>query len=186
MSYSQHFEQWLPNPFEEVFAFFSDPDNLPRLMPAWQKARMEKASIVPAPTPAASTTLPAKAAGEGTRVTLSFLPFPHSPFRISWESEITEFSWKGYFCDRQLKGPFASWNHCHRLRAVDRAGIDMTLIVDHVDYELPFGALGKFAHSVFLRRQIQETFAFRQQEIVRIFSQLTPEPRRHYPHSQAC
>jgi ligand-binding SRPBCC domain-containing protein len=63
--------------------------------------------------------------------------------------------------------------------------MDMTLIVDQVEYEMPFGPLGRVAHKVFLRRQIQETFAFRQQEIARIFGQLTPEPRRQYPHSQA-
>jgi ligand-binding SRPBCC domain-containing protein len=185
MSYSHHFEQWLPNPVEEVFAFFTDPDNLPRLMPVWQKARIEKASIVPAPRAGASASSPAKAAGEGTRLTLSFLPFPLSPFRIRWESEITEFSWKGHFCDRQVRGPFAFWKHCHRLRGVDGGGMDMTLIVDQVEYEMPFGPLGRVAHKVFLRRLIQETFAFRQQEIARIFGQLTPEPRRQYPHSQA-
>ncbi len=33
-------EQWLPFPVELVFAFFAYPENLPRLMPAWQKARI--------------------------------------------------------------------------------------------------------------------------------------------------
>ena len=30
-------EQWLPYPVEPVFAFFANPENLPRLMPKWQK-----------------------------------------------------------------------------------------------------------------------------------------------------
>ena len=42
-------EQWLPYPIETVFAFFANPENLPPLMPAWQKARIEKLSIVPPP-----------------------------------------------------------------------------------------------------------------------------------------
>ena len=185
MSYSHHFEQWLSNPVEDVFAFFANPDNLPLLMPPWQKARIEKSTIVPAPRAGASVASSARAAGAGTRLTLSFRPFPLSPVRVHWELEITEFSWEGHFCDRQISGPFEFWRHCHRLRGVDRGGIDMTLIVDHVEYEMPFGPIGKFAHSVFLRRQIEATFVFRQREIAKIFSQLKPEVPRHYPHPQA-
>lgn len=178
MSYSHHFEQWLSNPVEEVFAFFANPENLPRLMPAWQKARIEKASIVPAPRAGATATSPSKAAGIGTKLTLSFRPFPLSPFRVHWDTEITEFSWDGQFCDRQVSGPFAYWYHCHRLRPVDRNGINMTLIVDHVEYEMPFGVLGRIAHRAFLRRQIEETFRFRQSQVSRIFAQLTPAPQQ--------
>lgn len=185
MSYSYHFEQWLPNPVEEVFTFFANPDNLPLLMPPWQKTRIEKASIVPAPRSGATSTSPAEAAGVGTRLTLSFRPFPLSPIRVRWETEITEFSWKGHFCDRQISGPFAYWHHCHRLRSIDRAGIDMTLIVDHVEYDVPFGPLGKFAHSAFLRRQIEETFAFRQRQVAKILAQVTPESPKQHQHPRA-
>ena len=38
-------EQWLPYPVELVFAFFANPQNLPRLMPAWQKARIEEIAV---------------------------------------------------------------------------------------------------------------------------------------------
>lgn len=184
MSYSHHFEQWLPNPVEEVFAFFANPENLPRLMPSWQKARIEKASIVPALRNGATATSPAKAAGVGTRMTLSFRPFPLSPFRVRWGTEITEFSWQGKFCDRQVSGPFAYWYHCRRLRGIDRNGIDMTLIVDHIEYEMPFGVLGRIAHSAFLRRQIEETFRFRQRQVSKILAQITPASQRH-EHPQA-
>ena len=185
MSYSQHFEQWLSNPVEDVFAFFANPDNLPLLMPLWQKARIDKSSIVPAPRAGATATSPAKAAGAGTRLTLSFRLFPLSPIRVHWETEITEFSWDGHFCDRQISGPFAYWHHCHRMRGVDRGGIDMTLIADHVEYEVPFGPVGKFAHALLLRRQIAATFAFRQRQIARIFGQIKPEAPRTQQHPKA-
>ena len=42
-------EQWLPYPVELVFAFFSNPENLPRQMPTWQKARIEEATFAPPP-----------------------------------------------------------------------------------------------------------------------------------------
>ncbi|HEY5214106.1 MAG TPA: SRPBCC family protein, partial [Acidobacteriaceae bacterium] len=46
-----HTEQHLPYPIETVFAFFADPANLPRLMPAWQRARIDHATFVPPPPP---------------------------------------------------------------------------------------------------------------------------------------
>jgi hypothetical protein len=46
--------QWLPYPVPFVFAFLADPHNLPGLMPAWQKARVEELKLVarrPLPPP---------------------------------------------------------------------------------------------------------------------------------------
>src|SRR5690242_20623529 len=34
MSHHLEFEQWVPFPLQRVFAFFSNPENLPRIMPA--------------------------------------------------------------------------------------------------------------------------------------------------------
>lgn len=80
-------EQWVPYPVEAVFAFFADPRNLPALMPNWQNARLEHASIV-APSRSGAE---AEMAGIGSRITLSFRPLPGIPFRVRWEAEITDF-----------------------------------------------------------------------------------------------
>lgn len=183
MSYTYHSEQWLPQPVEAVFAFFADPDNLPKLTPAWQKARIEEASVIPPPRSAISGSA-VKAAGAGSRLTLSFRPFPYLPFRVRWVAEIADFVWNDYFRDRQVSGPFAYWDHTHRLRAVDREGLNVTLVVDDVEYEMPFGPLGKLAHSLFLRRQIQHAFAFRQRKIAKIFAQVRPEAPLPQPQMQ--
>jgi ligand-binding SRPBCC domain-containing protein len=114
------------------------------------------------------------AAGAGTHLTLSFRPFPLSPIRATWEAEITEFAWNDHFCDRQLRGPFAYWNHCHRVAAASRNGIAGTAIVDHIDYELPFGAIGALANRLILRRQLASTFAYRQQQLARLLALLKP------------
>jgi ligand-binding SRPBCC domain-containing protein len=175
MSFSFHSEQWLPHPVEAVFAFFADPENIAVLMPAWRKARIERMIIVPPPKHAPTAGSAVVAAGVGSRVTLSFLPFRHSPFRTRWEAEITEFGWNSHFTDRQVKGPFAFWDHSHRLRAIDREGLNVTLIVDHIEYDVPYGVLGKLVHSLFLQRGIQKAFAFRQSEVARIFSAIKPK-----------
>jgi ligand-binding SRPBCC domain-containing protein len=181
MGFSFHSEQWLPHPVEAVFAFFADPENIAVLMPPWQKARIEKMTIVPPSKSAPTAGLAVVAAGVGTRVTVSFLPFRHAPFRIRWEAEITEFGWNTHFADRQVRGPFAYWDHAHRLRAIDREGLNVTLIVDHIDYDVPYGVLGKLAHNLFLRRKIAALFAFRQSEVARVFSEIKPKTPQSHP-----
>jgi ligand-binding SRPBCC domain-containing protein len=174
MRFAYQTEQRLPYPVEQVFEFFANPENLPLLMPAGQKARIDHASIVPPPPRAG---LPSgwtvKAAGTGSRLTLSFRPFPFSPVRLSWQAEISEFVWDEHFCDRQLSGPFAFWSHCHYVRPITHLGSEGTLIADDLEYELPFGTVGQLAHRLFLRRQIERTFAFRQSQLARLLDRTT-------------
>ncbi|MDP9039352.1 MAG: cyclase, partial [Acidobacteriota bacterium] len=98
MRHSYHTEQWLARPIDQVFAFFADPANLPRLMRPWQMARIDTSSIVPPPEAAPGTPI----ASTGSRLTLSFRPIKRLPFRMRWQAEISEFVWNGHFCDRQL------------------------------------------------------------------------------------
>jgi len=158
-------EQWLPYPVETVFEFFANPENLPRLMPAWQKARIEEAVFAPPPPRPGTTRVHAHAvaAGAGTRMTISFRPIPLSPIRVPWDAEISEFVWNDHFCDVQHRGPFAYWKHCHRLEAQTRDGMPGTLLRDHVVYELPFGILGDLADRLFVRRQMDSIFRYRQE-----------------------
>ncbi len=162
MRSSYHTEQWLPYPVERVFDFFANPNNLPLLMPPWQKSRIEKLSILPPPNRTVSSNSIATAAGEGTQLTLSFRPFPFSPVRIRWESEITEFSGNNCFCDRQIRGPFTYWKHSHTVRPASWRGVNVTLVADDIEYEVPFGVAGTLANRLFLRGQIKRTFAYRQ------------------------
>src|ERR1700712_3016898 len=98
MRYHFQSEQWLPYPVEHVFRFFSDPANLPRLMPDWQKARIDKQTLTP-PPPNPSNTSGSPIAGPGRRILLSFRPVPFSPIRLKWDAEIDEFAWNDHFCD---------------------------------------------------------------------------------------
>ena len=169
MRHNYHSEQWLPYPIELVFAFFANPDNLPRLMPRWQQARIDKSAFAPPPPRPATSSLPHRdgiAAGTGTRMTLSFRPFPYSPVRISWEAEITEFAWNDHFCDLQLSGPFAYWHHCHSVVSETRSdgtgdSRPGTLLHDKVEYEPPLGRLGEAANHLVITRQLRSTFDFR-------------------------
>ncbi len=158
MRYHFQAQQWLPYSVERVFSFFSDPDNLPRLMPDWQHARITKAALIP-PLGAVDGS---KAAGAGSRITLSFRPVPFSPVRVSWDAEIDQFAWNDHFCDLQQRGPFAYWHHCHRVSPETRGEIAGTLLRDELEYAMPLGPLGAFANWLAVSGQIRATFAFRQ------------------------
>ncbi len=176
-------EQWLPFPVEAVFAFFANPENLPRLMPAWQKARIEEASFAPPPprpVPSdAALSFPSIAAGAGTKMTISFRPFPFSPFRVPWDAEITEFEWNDHFCDVQHRGPFAYWKHCHTVRPETRPNpqgepIDGTLLRDALEYGMHLGPLGELGHTLFARHQIASIFAYRQKRTAALLPLMRP------------
>jgi ligand-binding SRPBCC domain-containing protein len=156
-------EQWVPYPRERVFAFFADPANLPALMPAWQRARVEKHVALSAPSLPTATSA---AAGEGSLITISFRPIPWVPLRLSWDAYITEFRWNDFFCDEQRRGPFHYFRHCHRVRQ-ERNG---TVVSDDVEYELPLGKLGDLANALAMNRQIRDLFNYRQKMLPRLLA----------------
>lgn len=164
--------QWVPFPVELVFAFFANPANLPHLMPKWQQSKIESSRyITPPARPIAldpALRFQSPAAGTGSEIAVSFRPIPGIGFRVGWLARITEFVWNSHFCDEQLKGPFALWKHCHRIEPEARDGVAGTLISDQVEYSLPLGALGAMGNGLFVRRQLEKTFAYRQSELERI------------------
>jgi len=186
MRYTFKAEQWVPYPVELVFAFFANPDNLPRLMPAWQRPRIEEANYVtPPPRPVAAD--PAHrfrsfAAGEGSQFTISFRPFPYSPVRMPWEAYIAEFEWNDHFCDEQRRGPFGYWRHCHRVSEQADGNAAGTLIVDDLAYELPFrplsGLANSLANSLIVARQIRSIFKYRQAKLEMHLGHLASQLRR--------
>jgi ligand-binding SRPBCC domain-containing protein len=181
MRYSYRTEQWLTHPAEEIFAFLANPGNLPSLMPAWQDVRIETTVIVPPPAPPGRPN-PILVTGVGSRLTLSFLPFAHAPVRLHWQAEISEFVWNHHFCDRQLRGPFAFWKHCHYVRSAVQDGTDVTLVADDVEYELPGGFAGRLAHGLFPGKQIERMFAYRQSRLAGLFPTAAGEASQSPPH----
>jgi ligand-binding SRPBCC domain-containing protein len=98
-------------------------------------------------------------------IVTSFRLFPILPLRAQWIARITEFEWNHYFADVQDKGPFKRWHHRHEFRAEAREGMAGTLVRDVIDYEVGFGFLGAIANALLVRRQMQTTFARRQQTL---------------------
>lgn len=156
-------DQWLPFSLPVVFAFFANPANLPRLMPAWQKARIDELNLIAPPAPPAGS--PARlGTGIGTTMVLSFQALPLIPLRLRWHALIPEFAWNDHFCDEQPSGPFAYWRHCHSVRVESRDGAEGTMVHDHVEYAFPGGPLGRVANALGGRAQIGSIFRYRHRQ----------------------
>lgn len=165
--------QWVSYPVEIVFAFFANPDNLPLLSPEALKMRIERLDLVQAPAPheigGHSGVQTELAAGAGTEMKLSFQPTPFIPMRVSWVARIAEFLWFDHFCDEQVRGPFAFFRHRHGVRREMQQGRAGTRLTDDVEFELPFGAIGRLGGGI-VRRQMEQMFRTRQERLPEILA----------------
>ncbi len=169
MPHHLEFEHWVPFPIEHVFPFFSNPENLPRIMPAASGTKLITLNRIPPPVPPPGLTTEG-AAGVGSTIVTSFRVVPFLPLRAQWIARIIEFEWNHHFADVQDKGPFKNWHHRHEFRAETRASVAGTLVRDVIDYEIGFGFLGAIANATLIRRQMQNAFTQRQQILPQLLS----------------
>jgi ligand-binding SRPBCC domain-containing protein len=74
-------------------------------------------------------------------------------FGITWTmtSTITEWDRPHRFVDEQRTGPFRSFRHEHRFEPVEHG----TRLTDHVEFEAPFGVLGRVVERLVLARYLR-------------------------------
>ncbi len=158
------FEQRIPVPLDRVWRFFSDPMNLPRLMPPELAAEIR--SIAPAPQAGDGAGRAASGpAGVGTEITLSVRLLPPLPLRTAWVARIVEFEPGHHFADVQVKGPFRHWRHRHGFEPAPLAGADGTIVQDDLEYDVGFGVLGDALGRGFVADRIRRTFEERQRRL---------------------
>src|SRR6185437_7479207 len=78
-------------------------------------------------------------------------------FPVRWRTAIETWNPPREFTDVQARGPYRRWHHTHRFREVD-GGVERE---DIVEYALPFGPLGRLAHWLFVRRDVEAIFEYR-------------------------
>jgi len=126
-------------PPEAVFACHEQPGALAALVPPWEKVTVEGGgSLKP-----------------GTRVNLATRL---GPIPLKWVAEHVGYDPPRSFSDRQVSGPFKRWEHSHQFLDDGRGG---TILHDEVDYEIPFGWIGRILGGGLVRRKLDRMFAFR-------------------------
>jgi ligand-binding SRPBCC domain-containing protein len=109
--------------------------------------------------------LPAAEIYEGMIINYTVSPLLGIP--LKWQTKITQVDFEKSFTDFQQKGPFKLWRHHHEF-IPNQEGV---LMIDTVDYELPFGILGTLAHRLIVQRKLEHIFNYRFKVLEQLFNQ---------------
>lgn len=133
----------LPVSAEKAFAWHERPGAFQRLQPPWEDVRLldQTGGI-----------------RDGARTTLSVPVI--GPIRQQWIAEHRNYVPGKEFQDVQLSGPFARFEHTHRITPVDASSCWLT---DHIEYQPPGGVLGRWVGGGIIRRKLERVFRYRHQ-----------------------
>ena len=81
------------------------------------------------------------------------------PFRMT--SEISALDRPDSFTDRQVEGPFASFEHVHNFEPA----ADGTLMTDHISFQSPAGPIGRLVNRLFVARYLTALVEDRNRQI---------------------
>ncbi|MFC1463537.1 MAG: SRPBCC family protein [Candidatus Brachytrichaceae bacterium NZ_4S206] len=128
----RHFEYaFIVNaPLDKVWAFHDDPTALPKVMTGPVKMHVHHVERPLQP---------------GSRISMTMQV---GPIRRRWNVRLRAREAPRFFTDEQIEGegPFRRWRHTHAFEAIDAR---RTRVVDRVEYEPPFGLLGKIGDALF-------------------------------------
>ena len=125
---------WVGAPVDEVFAFFDDPSNLPRLMPP--PVRIRLARMEPAPPQPGS---------------IFEFRYGLGPFERSWTVRLVERVEALRIVDDTLSGPMARFHHSHTFTPARRGTWIEDRIAFHVGPDGPLGAVVDLVAGVLMR-----------------------------------
>ena len=134
----------LSQPLPEVFAFFCRAGNLGLMTP--KPMAMQIRGEAPL----------AMHAGLRIAYRLRVGPVP-----LTWRTRIAHWEPPYAFVDAQEQGPYRSWWHEHHFQS-HQGGTQME---DRVFYAPPLGPLGRLAHHLTIRRQLERIFLHRRSAI---------------------
>jgi len=130
----------LPVSAAEGFQWHERPGALQRLIPPWESVRVLRND---------------GGVKDGARVELENRL---GPLRFRWIAEHHDYEAGRKFCDTQLSGPFARWEHTHSFEsAQDGSGF----LEDNIEYKVPGGLLGRWIAGRFIYRKIDRMFEYR-------------------------
>ena len=151
--YQLRSKQALPISQQEAWDFLSDPKNLKIITPDHMGFDIISGANRP--------MFP------GQIIHYRVSPFP--VFSTKWVTEITHVKEGAYFVDEQRFGPYQLWHHKHFITPIAE-GIVME---DIIDYKIPFGIFGRFAHTLLIKKQLEQIFAYREQKLINLFGEVS-------------
>lgn len=134
------FRSPMPVAAEELYAWHARPGAFQRLNPPWDPVQVKG---IEGPFPALRA-----------RIRLPIL----GPIGITWQAEHYDTIPGQQFRDRQVRGPFASWEHTHRMLP---GGAEQSTLEDDITFRLPLGLLGQLAAGRMTRHKLMAMFAYR-------------------------
>lgn len=152
MIYKFYREQQLNTDIHTAWDFFSSPYNLAKITPKEMAFKVKSQHD-------------GQAIYEGLLIDYTVSPLLSIP--LKWQTEITQVDDRKSFTDFQKKGPYKLWKHHHHFIPNEKG----VLMQDTVYYELHLGILGKLAHSLFVKKRINQIFDYRFKVLEKIFNQ---------------
>ncbi len=140
----KYWEQFVPKSIEEVWHFFSTPENLDKITPkdmSFETVPQEKEGPIYA------------------GMIIQHRIAPLLGIKMDWVTEISQVKIHEYFIDEQRFGPYAFWHHQHFFEPVE-GGV---LVKDLIHYKVPFGIIGTLANILFVESKIESIFKYRQE-----------------------
>jgi len=151
--YQLHKELEVAASLEEVWDFISSPGNLKEITPDYMGFEIR------------SPGLPEKIY---PGLMISYKVRPLLGITMNWLTEITQVREPYYFVDEQRAGPYALWHHEHSLKSTEKG----VLMADLVTYRLPAGPLGTLAQKIFIKKQLEGIFQYRELSLLNRFGRI--------------
>jgi ligand-binding SRPBCC domain-containing protein len=123
-----------------LFTLHEEPGALERLIPPWEKVELVSSD---------------RSLQVGSRVVMKM---KSGPIPMRWVAQHVTYDPPHEFADIQLSGPFALWNHRHLFLDDGEGG---TILRDEIDYEIPFGWIGRLLAGPWVERKLQKMFDYR-------------------------
>ena len=147
--YTLEFKQTIPKSIEEVWEYFSLPNNLSEITPSWLNFKV------------LDSNLPKIYPG----MYIKYHVAPIFGLQQLWVTEITQVQEGRFFIDDQRIGPYRIWHHQHFFKTVPNG----TEMLDKIDYKIGYGILDSIINRIIVKPKILSIFEYRRAVISKKF-----------------
>ncbi len=151
MAFYQFYKtQLISAPIEEIWDFISTPKNLKDITPDNMGFEIKSKNLPERMYPG---------------MIVSYTVKPIFGIKMVWVTEITHIDEMKYFVDEQRIGPYSMWHHQHFIEPTAQG----VLMTDIISYSPPLGFLGVLANKIFIRKQLEAIFNYREKALEKHF-----------------